>query len=74
MKKKVGILKEEEVEKVDYSSYSLGGLQEVIGRMEENVPLDKRKKEFREYVAELNSLFNIYNSRKGEKIYRKIVL
>lgn len=64
----------EEEEKEDYSNYNLGALQEVIGKLESNPPKDKRKIEFKEYVAELNMLMQIYNAKAGEKIYRIIKL
>ena len=51
---------EEEV--VDYSIYSLGELQEIIGNYEDKPPKDKRKKEYKEYLQVLNTFFDIYNN------------
>lgn len=59
---------------IDYSIYSLGELQEIIGNYEDKPPKDKRKKEYKEYVQLLNTFFDIYNKKAGERVYRKIKL
>lgn len=61
-------------DKIDPAIYSLGELQQHICVMEESAPKDKRTKQFKAYVDELNSLFEVYNGKAGEKIYRKIKL
>lgn len=66
------VVMEEEI--IDYSTYSLGGLQEVIGGLEDAPPRDKRKKEYKEYIQSLNTLFDLYNKKAGERVYRKIKL
>lgn len=61
-------------DKIDPAIYSLGELQQHISALEQCAPRDKRTKQFKEYIGELNSLFEIYNGKAGEKIYRKIKL
>lgn len=74
MKKKYKLEVESEVPLVDYSSIGLGELQEIIDDMENNPPKDKRKAEYKEYVKTLNNFFDLYNKKRGEKIYRLIKL
>ena len=62
---------DEDIEKIDYEIYSIGELQEIIGNMENN-PVDKRRKEYKEYVKLLNTLFDLYNRKANYKIYKKI--
>ena len=62
----------EEIEVVNYEGYSLGHLQEIIEGLENRPPLDKRKKEYKSHIDNLNSLFKIYNKKAGQKIYRII--
>lgn len=65
------IINEEDIE-IDYSDYSLGELQEIIGDLED-APQDKRKKkEYKEYKAKMNALFDIYNDKANTKIYKTI--
>lgn len=61
-------------DKIDPAIYSLGHLQQIICAMEQSAPRDKRTKQYRAYIDELNSLFEVYNGKAGEKIYRKIKL
>lgn len=61
----------DEDEPIDYSVYSLGELQEIIGKMEDE-PVDKRKKEYKEYKKIVNLIMDIYNKKAGIKIYAKI--
>ena len=64
---------EKEVEK-DYSSYSLGELQEIIGAIEDEPVKDKRSKTYKKYLKELNALYEIYNFKAGWKTYNTIKL
>ena len=57
---------------INYSIYSLGELQEIIGNMEDYPPKDKRTKEFQDWKTILNNIFNIYNQKAQSKIYSKI--
>lgn len=59
-------------EEIDYTTFSLGALQEVIGKLEDTPPKDKRKKEYKEYIDRLNLFFKLYNTKAGEKVYRII--
>lgn len=58
-------------EQIDYNLYSVGELQEIISIMEDNI-IDKRKKEYKEYIKVMNLIFDIYNKKVNSKIYKKI--
>ena len=57
---------------VDYSIYALLEIREMISNLEDNPPKDKRKKEYRDYIDKLNNLFQLYNSKVNEKVYKII--
>lgn len=57
---------------VDYSIYSLGELQEIVGIMEDNPPDKRKKKEYQEYKNVMNHIFDIYNKKANFKTYLKI--
>jgi hypothetical protein len=62
----------DEEEIIDYKSYELGELQEIIGVMEDELPKDKRSKLYKAAVRELNILMDIFNEKSKFKIYNKI--
>lgn len=59
-------------DKIDYSIYSLGELQEIISGLEDNPPKDKRKKDFQDYKILMNQIFDIYNKKAAFKFYKKL--
>lgn len=64
----------EDTEPIDYSSadFNLGYLQEIISKLENDFPKDKRKLEYKRYVEQFNGVLTIYNKKAGEKIYKII--
>jgi len=59
-------------EEIDYNTYALGYLQEVIESIEAKEPFDKRTKEYKIWKDDLNSIFEIYNEKAKSKVYIKI--
>lgn len=57
---------------IDYESYSLGHLQEVIGLLEDSPPQDRRKNNYKKWKEQLNELFRIYNKKANARIYGTI--
>ena len=48
---------------------NLGEIDQDIVYLEQNQP-DKRTKEFKEWVKDINYLFSLYNKMTGSKIYK----
>lgn len=48
---------------------NLGEIDQDIVYLEQNQP-DKRTKEFKEWVKDINYLFSLYNKMAGSKIYK----
>lgn len=66
MRKKKFVPTEEE------ENMSLMEVREMIEEMEDKV-IDKRTKEYRQWVADINRLFELYNHKIGWRAYRPII-
>ena len=64
--------KYENTENINYQSEPLGGLQDIIARKFDNLPKDKRTKEYQIEKNIYNNIVDIYNKRAKHKIYNKI--
>ena len=65
------IMNEEDVP--NWNEMSLGELQEIITQEEDALSrLDKRTSRYKIAVSNLNILFEVYNKKHGEKIYKLI--
>ena len=62
----------QESSNVDYQLEPLGGLQDIIAQKFDNLPKDKRTKEYQIEKNIYNSIVDIYNKRAKHKIYNKI--
>jgi hemerythrin superfamily protein len=66
------MFEDEDGEIVNFDAMSMGDLQEAINDLYENIPKDKRKKEYKPYIAEYNKIVAIYNKRAGTRIYTTV--
>lgn len=64
--------KYQEPDNINYQLESLGGLQEIIAQKFDNLPKDKRTKEYQIEKNIYNNIVDIYNKRAKHKIYNKI--
>jgi len=62
----------EEIANIDYEKEALGSLQDIIASKFDNLPKDKRTKEYQIEKNIYNNIVNIYNKRAKHKIYNKI--
>lgn len=62
----------EKTGEINYLIEPLGSLQEIIALKHDNLPKDKRTKEYQVQKNEYNDIVAIYNKRAKHKIYNKI--
>lgn len=62
----------EKIEETNYLTEPLGSLQDIIALKFDNLPKDKRTKEYQIEKNEYNIIVDIYNKRAKHKIYNKI--
>lgn len=62
----------EEITNIDYEKEALGSLQDIIASKFDNLPKDKRTKEYQIEKNIYNNIVSIYNKRAKHKIYNKI--
>jgi len=62
----------EEIANIDYEKEALGSLQDIIASKFDNLPKDKRTKEYQIEKNIYNNIVSIYNKRAKHKIYNKI--
>lgn len=56
-------------ENIDYGNKSLGELQEILEDLYENLPKDKRIKDYHIAKAWYNNIAQLYNTKAEDKIY-----
>jgi len=62
----------EEIANIDYEKEALGSLPDIIASKFDNLPKDKRTKEYQIEKNIYNNIVSIYNKRAKHKIYNKI--
>lgn len=64
----------EDDKQVDYTSLSLLELWEIIDKLEDTVPKDRRTVQYKDHLRHMNELFSIYNEKADGKIFKLIKL
>ena len=62
----------EKIEEINYLTEPLGSLQGILADKFDNLPKDKRTKDYQNQKNDYNIIVDIYNKRAKHKIYNKI--